>query len=122
MSGNHRAVSRFAVYSHRRRRGFERSLEGISICAGIDEAKENLKDEHEVQSYFIRRIEKFVNSKGKKIIGWDEILEGGIAPNAVIMSWRGEKGGIEAAKAKHDVDYDSDRFYVFRLRSGKSAI
>lgn len=65
--------------------------------------KENLKDEHEVQSYFVRRIEKFINSKGKKIIGWDEILEGGIAPNATIMSWRGMKGGIEAAKAKHDV-------------------
>ncbi|MBP7476598.1 MAG: family 20 glycosylhydrolase, partial [Pyrinomonadaceae bacterium] len=65
--------------------------------------RENLKDEHEVQSYFVRRIEKFVNSKGKKIIGWDEILEGGIAPNATIMSWRGMRGGIEAAKAKHDV-------------------
>ncbi len=65
--------------------------------------RENLKDEHEVQSYFIRRMEKFINSKGKKIIGWDEILEGGLAPNATVMSWRGEKGGIEAAKAKHDV-------------------
>jgi len=65
--------------------------------------RENLKDEHEVQSYFVRRIEKFINSKGKKIIGWDEILEGGVAPNATIMSWRGEKGGIDAAKAHHDV-------------------
>ncbi len=65
--------------------------------------KENLKDEHEVQSYFVRRIEKFINSKGKRIIGWDEILEGGLAPNATVMSWRGMKGGIEAAKAKHDV-------------------
>ncbi len=65
--------------------------------------RENLKDEHEVQSYFIRRIEKFINSKGKKIIGWDEILEGGLAPNATVMSWRGMKGGIEAAKSKHDV-------------------
>lgn len=65
--------------------------------------RENLKDEHEVQSYFIRRIEKFVSSKGKQIIGWDEILEGGLAPNAVVMSWRGERGGIEAAKSKHDV-------------------
>lgn len=65
--------------------------------------REHLKDEHEVQSYFVRRMEKFVNSKGKKIIGWDEILEGGIAPNATIMSWRGMKGGIEAAKQKHDV-------------------
>ncbi len=65
--------------------------------------KENLKDEHEVQSYFVRRIEKYINSKGKKIIGWDEILEGGLAPNATVMSWRGMKGGIEAAKSKHDV-------------------
>ncbi len=65
--------------------------------------RENLKDEHEVQSYFIRRMEKFINSKGKKIIGWDEILEGGLAPNATVMSWRGIKGGIEAARAHHDV-------------------
>ena len=65
--------------------------------------RENLKDEHEVQSYFVQRIEKHVNAKGKKIIGWDEILEGGLAPNATVMSWRGMKGGIEAAKAKHDV-------------------
>lgn len=63
----------------------------------------NLKDEHELQSYFIQRIEKYLNSKGKTIIGWDEILEGGLAPNAVVMSWRGEKGGIEAAKQKHGV-------------------
>lgn len=62
-----------------------------------------LKDEHELQSWFIQRIEKFVNNKSKKIIGWDEILEGGLAPNATVMSWRGEKGGIEAAKQKHDV-------------------
>lgn len=65
--------------------------------------RENLKDEHEVQSYFVRRIEKFINSKNKIMIGWDEILEGGVAPNAVVMSWRGEKGGIESAKAKHYV-------------------
>lgn len=63
----------------------------------------NLKDEHGLQSYFIQRIEKYVNSKGKKIIGWDEILEGGLAPNATVMSWRGEAGGIEAAKQDHDV-------------------
>jgi hexosaminidase len=64
---------------------------------------ETLKDEHELQSYFIRRIETFLNSKGKQIIGWDEILEGGLAPNAAVMSWRGTKGGIEAAKQKHYV-------------------
>ncbi len=65
--------------------------------------KEGLKDEHELQSYFIQRIEKFVNSKGRKIIGWDEILEGGLAPNAAVMSWRGTEGGIAAAKQKHFV-------------------
>ncbi len=62
-----------------------------------------LKDEHELQSYFIQRIEKYLNSKGKKLIGWDEILEGGLAPNATVMSWQGEKGGIEAAKQNHTV-------------------
>ncbi|PCI02146.1 MAG: beta-N-acetylglucosaminidase [Flavobacteriaceae bacterium] len=65
--------------------------------------EQGLKDEHELQSYFIQRMEKFINSKGKKIIGWDEILEGGLAPNATVMSWRGTKGGIVAAKQKHDV-------------------
>jgi hexosaminidase len=65
--------------------------------------KENLKDEHGLQSYFIRRIEKFLNQHGRQIIGWDEILEGGLAPNATVMSWRGEEGGIEAAKAGHPV-------------------
>ena len=62
-----------------------------------------LKDEHGLQSYFIQRIEKYINSKGKKIIGWDEILEGGLAPNATVMSWRGEEGGIQAARQNHDV-------------------
>jgi len=62
---------------------------------------EGLKDEHELQSYFIQRIEKFVNSKGRKIIGWDEILEGGLAPNAAVMSWRGTEGGIAAARSGH---------------------
>jgi len=65
--------------------------------------EEGLADEHELQSYFIQRIEKYLNAKGKKIIGWDEILEGGLAPNATVMSWRGEKGGIVAAKQHHDV-------------------
>lgn len=64
---------------------------------------EGLKDEHELQSYFIRRIEKFLLGKHKNIIGWDEILEGGLAPNAAVMSWRGIQGGIEAAKQKHYV-------------------
>lgn len=65
--------------------------------------KNKLKDEHELQSYFIRRIETFLNSKGRSIIGWDEILEGGLAPNATVMSWRGTEGGIAAARQKHNV-------------------
>jgi len=64
---------------------------------------ENLKDEHELQSYFVKRMEKFINSKGKQIIGWDEILEGGLAPEATVQSWRGVKGAIDAAKQGHDV-------------------
>jgi hexosaminidase len=64
---------------------------------------EGLKDEHELQSYFISRIETYLNSKGRQIIGWDEILEGGLAPNATVMSWRGFDGAIEAAKQGHNV-------------------
>jgi hexosaminidase len=65
--------------------------------------KEGLKDEHALQSYFITRMEKYINTKGKQIIGWDEILEGGLAPNATVMSWRGTSGAVEAAKQKHNV-------------------
>jgi len=64
---------------------------------------EGLKDEHELQNYFITRMEKYLNSKGKQIIGWDEILEGGLAPNATVMSWRGTNGAVEAAKSGHNV-------------------
>lgn len=64
---------------------------------------ENLKDENELQSYFVKRMEKVVTSKGKQIIGWDEILEGGIAPEATVQSWRGLQGAIDAAKLGHDV-------------------
>lgn len=64
---------------------------------------EGLNDEHELQSYFIKRIEKTLLAHNKKMIGWDEILEGGLAKSAAVMSWRGEKGGIEAATQGHDV-------------------
>jgi hexosaminidase len=64
---------------------------------------EDLENVEELQSYFVKRMEKFINSKGKKLIGWDEILEGGLAPEATVMSWRGVKGGVEAAKQCHDV-------------------
>jgi len=65
--------------------------------------RENLKDMDAVQSYFVKRVEKIISSKGKKMMGWDEILEGGLAPGASVMSWRGMKGGIAAAKANHTV-------------------
>lgn len=65
--------------------------------------EEQLKDENELQSYFIKRIEKYITAHGRRIIGWDEILEGGLAPEATVMSWRGIRGGIEAAKMGHDV-------------------
>ena len=65
--------------------------------------EEGLKDEHELQSYVIRRAEKILAKHGKKLIGWDEILEGGLAPSATVMSWRGEDGGIQSANMGHDV-------------------
>jgi hexosaminidase len=64
---------------------------------------EGLHNEHELQSYFIKRIEKFLTANGRKLVGWDEILEGGLPPQAAVMSWRGFEGGIEAAKQGHDV-------------------
>ena len=65
--------------------------------------KEGLKNEMELQSYFTKKMEKYLITKGKRMFGWDEILEGGVAPSAMIMSWRGEQGGIDAANAGHDV-------------------
>jgi hexosaminidase len=76
--------------------------EESAFCQALIREK-GLEDEHGLQSYFIQRMEKYINSKGRQIIGWDEILEGGLAPNATVMSWRGIEGGIEAAKQKHDV-------------------
>lgn len=72
--------------------------------------REGLKNEDELQSYFIRRMEGFLKTKGKKLIGWDEILEGGLAPDATVMSWRGIKGGIEAAHQGHDVIMSPNTF------------
>ena len=89
----------------------ERWIECKKCQARIKE--EGLKDEHELQSYFIKRIETFLNSHGKKLIGWDEILEGGLAPEATVMSWRGIKGGIEAAKQHHEVIMTPTDFMYF---------
>lgn len=65
--------------------------------------EEGLKDEHELQSYFVHRMEEYINSRGKRMIGFDEILQGGLAPNATVMSWTGFEGGIKAANGGHDV-------------------
>jgi len=81
----------------------------------------HLKDEHELQSYFVQRMEKYLNGKGRALIGWDEILEGGLAPNAIVMSWRGEKGGIEAAKQKHEVIMTPNSHVYFDAYQGKSS-
>jgi hexosaminidase len=83
---------------------------------------EHLKDEHELQSYFVQRMEKFVNSKGKTIIGWDEILEGGLAPNAAVMSWRGMEGGTAAARQKHQVVMTPGEFVYFDHAQGDPAL
>lgn len=80
--------------------------------------REGLKDEHHLQSYFIQRVEKFLNKHGREIIGWDEILEGGLAPNAKVMSWRGYEGGIEAATEKHDVVMTPTDFAYFDYYQG----
>jgi hexosaminidase len=80
--------------------------------------KEELKDMQQVQSYFEKRLEKIIESKGKKFMGWDEILEGGLSPTAAVMSWRGEKGGIEAAKMKNEVVMSPTTFcYIDYMQS-----
>jgi hexosaminidase len=84
-------------------------------------AKEGLKNMEEVQSYFNKRVGKIIESKGKKLIGWDEILEGGLAPNAVVMSWRGLKGGIEAAKMGNEVVMSPTTFAYLDYMQGDRA-
>ncbi len=81
-----------------------------------------LKDENELQSYFIKRLEKILEANGKKLIGWDEILEGGLAPNAAVMSWRGMQGGITAAKEGHHVVMSPVDFAYLDFYQGDPAI
>ena len=85
--------------------GDEASKENWKLCEDCQRRmqEEGLNSVDELQSYMIHRIEKYLNSKGRQIIGWDEILQGGLAPNATVMSWRGEEGGIAAATDGHDV-------------------
>jgi len=80
--------------------------------------KEGLKNEKELQSYFIKRMEKIINDRGRIMIGWDEILEGGLAPNAVVMTWRGEAGGIKAAKDGHPIIMTPSKFCYLDLKQG----
>lgn len=84
--------------------------------------KEKLKTMPEVQSYFEKRVEKIVSSKGKKFIGWDEILEGGLAPGAAVMSWRGIQGGIDAAKMGHEVVMSPTTFAYLDYMQGDRII
>jgi len=84
--------------------------------------KEGLKNMEEVQSYFEKRLEKIVVSKGKKFMGWDEILEGGLGPSAAVMSWRGMEGGTEAAKMKHEVVMSPTTFAYIDYMQGDPAI
>ena len=84
--------------------------------------EKGLKNLDEVQSYFVKRVEKIINSKGKKMIGWDEILDGGLAPNAAVMSWRGMKGGIEAAKQGHEVVMSPTDFAYIDYMQGDASI
>jgi hexosaminidase len=84
--------------------------------------RENLKNLDEVQSYFVKRVEKIIESKGKKLIGWDEILDGGLAPNATVMSWRGIKGGIEATKQGHQVVMSPTTFAYLDFMQSDAAI
>lgn len=78
--------------------------------------EENLQNVEELQSYFIKRVSGMLNSKGRKLVGWDEILKGGLAPNATVMSWRGITGGIEAAQMKHDVVMAPNTYTYFDYR------
>ena len=84
--------------------------------------KEKLKDLDEVQSYFVKRVEKMIASKGKKMIGWDEILQGGLAPNAAVMNWQGMKSGVEAATQGHDVVMTPTEFCYLDYMQGDAII
>lgn len=84
--------------------------------------KEKLKNTEELQSFFIRRMEKILKSKGKKLIGWDEIHEGGLAPEATVMSWRGMQGGIKAAQAGHHVIMTPSEHCYIDLYQGEKSV
>ena len=84
--------------------------------------RENLKDAKELQSYFIKRVVKIITSKGKKVIGWDEILDGGLADGAAVMSWRGTQGGIKASKSGHEVVMSPNSFAYLDYVQGDPSV
>jgi hexosaminidase len=85
-------------------------------------AKNGIKNGKELQSYFVKRVQKIINSKGKKMIGWDEILDGGLAEGAAVMSWRGEKGGIEAVGLGHKVVMTPKQFVYLDYTQGDYSV
>ncbi|HZF14683.1 MAG TPA: family 20 glycosylhydrolase [Steroidobacteraceae bacterium] len=93
--------------------GWRQSAEAQAILK-----REGLKDEDELQSYFLRHIERFLTSKHRRMIGWDEILQGGLAPNAIVMSWRGEEGGVEAVRQKHPAIMTPTDYCYFDYNQG----
>ncbi len=99
--------------------GDEASTKAWKVCAKCQQRKKDLQltTEHELQSYLIKRLEKFLTAHHRKLLGWDEILEGGLAPGATVMSWRGEKGGIEAAQQNHDVIMTPGEVYLDAYQS-----
>jgi len=99
-------------------KGFWSECDSCKKCMAYN----NLKNTDELQSYFIKRVEKILNAKGKNLIGWDEILEGGLAPDATVMSWRGQKGGIEAAKQNHKVIMTPNSYAYLDLYQGDPVI
>lgn len=82
---------------------------------------ENLKDVNELQSYFIRRVSTYLGSKGRRILGWDEIMDGGLAPGAMVMGWRGEESGIKAANMEHEVVMSPNSYMYLDYYQGKSS-
>ena len=93
--------------------GWRQSPEAQTIIA-----RERLKDEDELQSYFARRMERFLTSRGKRMIGWDEILQGGLAPRTIVMSWRGEAGGVEAVRQHHEAIMTPSEYTYFDYNQG----
>jgi len=99
--------------------GDEANTDAWRTCPKCQQRKKtlDLTTEHELQSYLIKRIEKFLISHKRKLLGWDEILEGGLAPGATVMNWRGENSGIEAAKQNHDVVMTPNAYYLDAYQS-----